>query len=150
MAKLGIGIQAPDFDSVDQDGKNVSLGDFRGKTVALYFYPKDNTPGCTVEACSFRDDMDDVLAAGIKVLGVSSDDSGSHKNFERRNKLNFTLVADPDRKIIEAYGVKGPFSTARRVTFLIDKEGVIRHIWPRVSPKGHSREVIEKTKELGL
>lgn len=150
MAKLGIGIRAPDFESVDQDGKSLRLSDFRGKSVALYFYPKDNTPGCTVEACSFRDDMDDVLAAGIKVLGVSSDDSGSHKNFERKHKLNFTLVADPDRRIIETYGAKGPFGTARRVTFLIDKDGVIRYIWPRVSPKGHSKEVIEKVKELGL
>ncbi len=150
MTKIGLGTQASDFIAIDQDGNKVKLSDFRGKAVALYFYPKDDTPGCTAEACSFRDDMVDVQASGIKVLGVSSDSAESHKRFERKHKLNFTLVADPDREIIKAYGVKGPFGVARRVTFLIDKDGVIRHVWPKVSPKDHSKEVIAKVKELGL
>ncbi len=150
MTKVGIGAQAPDFDSTDQDGNRVKLSNFRGKTMVLYFYPRDDTPGCTAEACSFRDDMGDVEASGIKVLGVSSDSTESHKRFERKYKLNFTLVADPDRTIIETYGVKGPFGVARRVTFLIDREGMIRYVWPKVNPKEHSKEVIAKAKELGI
>jgi len=150
LAELNVGSQAPDFDSVDQDGNRVRLSDFQGKTIVLYFYPKDNTPGCTAEACSFRDDMELIAEAGIKVLGVSADGVDSHKKFERKYGLNFTLVADPQKKIIDAYGVGGSFGTARRVTFLIDHEGKIRHIWPKVSPKGHSAEVLEKVKEIGL
>ncbi len=150
VTELKIGSEAVDFESVDQNGKKVSLGDFRGKTVVLYFYPKDNTPGCTVEACSFRDDMDVLTGAGIVVLGISTDGAESHKRFERKHGLNFTLVADPEKKIVEAYGVKGSFGTARRVTYLIDKNGIIRHIWPKVNPRGHSTEVLKKTQELGL
>lgn len=145
-----VGASAPDFDAADQDGRIVRLSDFRGKAVALYFYPKDDTPGCTAEACSFRDNMNVVQAAGIKVLAVSADGKESHKKFERKYGLNFTLVADPEKKIIQAYGVKSAFGMARRVTFLIDKDGIIRHVWPKVKPKGHSEEVLEKAKELGL
>lgn len=145
-----VGSKAPDFGAVDQDGNEVKLSDFRGKTVALYFYPKDDTPGCTAEACSFRDDMEIVQEAGIKVIGVSADGMESHKKFEKKYGLNFSLVADPDKTIIEAYGVKGVFGVARRVTFLIDKDGMIRHIWPKVNPKEHSREVLEKAKELAI
>ena len=150
MTELSAGSQAPDFESVDQNGNKVRLSGFRGKTVVLYFYPKDNTPGCTAEACSFRDDMEPIADAGIKVLGVSADGVDSHKKFEKKYNLNFTLVADPGRNIIDEYGVRGAFGTARRVTFLIDREGRIRHIWPKVSPRGHSAEVLEKVKELGL
>lgn len=150
LNELMIGSEAIDFESVDQNGKRVRLVEFRGKTVALYFYPKDNTPGCTVEACSFRDDMGILAKAGIVVLGVSTDSAESHKRFEKKHDLNFTLVADPDKKIVESYGVKGSFGTARRVTFLIDRNGIIRHIWPKVSPRGHGAEVLEKAKELGL
>jgi peroxiredoxin Q/BCP len=150
LTELSAGSQAPGFESVDQNGNKVRLSGFRGKTVVLYFYPKDNTPGCTAEACSFRDDMEPIAEAGIKVLGVSADGVDSHKKFEKKYNLNFTLVADPDRKIIDEYGVRGAFGTARRVTFLIDREGRIRHIWPKVSPRGHSAEVLEKVKELGL
>lgn len=145
-----VGSKAPDFGAVDQDGNKVKLSDFRGKTVALYFYPKDDTPGCTAEACSFRDDMEIVQEAGIKVIGVSADGMESHKKFEKKYGLNFTLVADPDKTIIEAYGVKGVFGVARRVTFLVDRHGIIRHVWSKVSPKGHSREVLEKAKELAI
>jgi len=150
MQALEVGSKAPDFESVDQEGNKVRLSDYRGKTVALYFYPKDNTPGCTVEACSFRDDRVDLEEAGIKVLGVSADSKDSHKRFEKKYNLNFTLVADSEKRIIESYDVKGPFGTARRMTFLIDKDGIIRHIWSKVSPKGHSIEVLEKAKELKL
>jgi peroxiredoxin Q/BCP len=150
LTELNIGSEAPDFESVDQNGNKVRLSGFRGKTVVLYFYPKDNTPGCTAEACSFRDDMDSIAEAGIKVLGVSADGVDSHKKFEKKHGLNFTLVADPGRDIIDMYGVRGTFGAAHRVTFLIDHDGRIRHIWPRVRPRGHSAEVLEKVKELGL
>lgn len=150
MTELSAGSQAPDFESVDQNGNKVRLSDFRGKTVVLYFYPKDNTPGCTAEACAFRDDMEPIAEAGIKVLGVSADGVDSHKRFEKKYNLNFTLVADAGRNIIDEYGVRGAFGTARRATFLIDHEGKIRYIWPKVSPRGHSAEVLGKVKELGL
>jgi len=150
MSELKVGTPAVDFEALDQNGSTVRLSDFRGKTVVLYFYPKDNTPGCTAEACSFRDDMGILEKAGIKVLGVSTDGQESHKRFERKYELNFTLVADPEKKIVNAYGVKGAFGTARRVTYLIDGEGMIRHIWPKVSPRAHSVEALEKAKELGL
>jgi peroxiredoxin Q/BCP len=149
-SELKAGSQAPDFESVDQNGRKVCLSDFRGKTIALYFYPKDNTPGCTMEACSFRDDEELLAEAGVTVLGVSADGVDSHKKFEKKHNLNFTLVADPDKRIIDAYGVKGAFGTARRVTFLIDGEGKVRHVWPRVSPGGHSADVLHKVRELGL
>ena len=150
LTELSVGSQAPDFESTDQNGNKVRLSDYRGKTVVLYFYPKDNTPGCTAEACSFRDDMEPIAEAGIKVLGVSADGVDSHKNFEKKYNLNFTLVADPGKIIIDEYGVRGAFGTSRRVTFLIDHEGKIRHVWPKVRPRGHSGEVLEKVKELGL
>ena len=126
------------------------LSDFRGKTVVLYFYPKDNTPGCTAEACSFRDDSSDLEKAGVKVLGISADGVKSHKRFEQKYGLNFTLLADASKEIIERYGAKGKFGTARRVTYLIDRDGVIRHIWSKVHAVGHSKEVLEKVKELDL
>ena len=150
MSVPKIGQSAIDFEAVDQDGKKIRLGDFEGKVVALYFYPKDNNPGCTAEACSFRDDSDELEAAGIKVLGVSADSVESHKRFEKKHNLNLTLIADKSREIIEAYGVKGQFGTARRVTYLIDRDGVIKHVWFKVHASGHSREVLEKVKELGL
>jgi len=150
MAELKAGEPAIDFETVDQNGNKVRLSNFKGKTVVLYFYPKDNTPGCTAEACSFRDDIGELEAAGVKVLGVSTDDAESHKKFEKKHNLNFTLLADKTKEITLAYGVKGSFGTAKRVTYLIDKDGIIRHVWPKVHASGHSSEVLQKVKELGL
>ncbi len=146
---LNVGDSAPDFSSVDQNGQPVNLGSFKGKPVVLYFYPKDNTPGCTTEACNFRDNNELYEKAGVKVLGVSVDSQKSHKNFVDKYNLNFTLVADDSKTIAESYGVLGG-KTASRVTYLIDKDGKIAHVYPKVSPKEHAVEVMSKLRELGL
>lgn len=144
---LKVGETAPDFSSVDQDGNEVKLSSFRGKPVVLYFYPKDNTPGCTVEACNFRDNYEEYERAGIKVLGVSVDSQQSHKKFVEKYNLNFTLVADDTKGIAREYGALSA-STASRITYLIDREGKIAHVYPKVSPKEHAVEVMGKMKEL--
>ncbi len=146
---LKVGDAAPDFSSVDQDGSPVKLSNFKGSPVVLYFYPRDNTPGCTTEACNFRDNNDLYLEAGVKVLGVSTDSQKSHKNFVDKYQLNFTLVADDKMEIAESYGVLGGKS-ASRVTYLIDRDGKIAHVYPKVSPKEHAVEVMKKLGELGL
>ena len=149
MDLLKAGDMAPDFSSVDQNGKPVKLSDFRGNPVVVYFYPKDDTPGCTKEACNFRDNYGVYEKAGVKVLGVSVDDPHSHKKFEEKYKLNFTLVADHEKKISENYGVLGERS-AKRVTYLIDGNGKVVHVYPKVSPDGHAVEVMKKLKELQM
>ena len=146
---LEIGAKAPDFESVDQNGKNVRLSDFKGKPVVLYFYPKDDTPGCTAEACNFRDHIDHYEKNGVKVLGVSVDSDTSHKKFEKKYNLNFTLVSDKKKDITQKYGVLKE-KTASRVTYLIDRDGKIAYVYPKVSPKEHAVEVFEKLKELKL
>src|ERR1041385_637962 len=120
-----VGDKAPNFEAKDQDGKTVKLSDFAGKqTVLLYFYPKDDTPGCTKEACGFRDRLDDLKKQGVAVLGVSRDDAESHKKFIAKESINFPLLVDTDGKITEAYGagMEGK-KMSRRVSFLIDKDG---------------------------
>lgn len=144
---LNVGESAPDFASVDQDGNDVKLSDFRGKPVVLYFYPRDDTPGCTAEACNFRDNYEEYEKAGVKVLGVSVDTQKSHKKFVDKYGLNFTLVADNSKEIAQKYGVLGT-NSAKRVTYLIDREGKIMHVYPKVSPKEHAVEVMGKLKEL--
>lgn len=146
---LKVGDRAPDFSSVDQDGKDVKLSSFTGSPVVLYFYPKDDTPGCTREACAFRDSQADYEGKGVKVLGVSVDDAASHRKFQEKYKLNFTLVADDSTEISRAYGtLKG--SMASRVTYIIDRDGKIAHVYPSVTPDTHSAEVMGKLAELGL
>ncbi len=146
---LKVGTKAPDFEAVDQDGKTVRLSDFKGKPVVLYFYPKDDTPGCTAEACNFRDKMDNFEKNGIKVLGVSVDGDKSHKKFEQKYNLNFTLVSDSKKDISKKYGVLGE-RAASRVTYLLDHDGKIAYIYPKVSPKEHAVEVFNKINELKL
>lgn len=146
---LKVGQTAPDFSSVDQDGSEVKLSDFIGKPVVVYFYPKDNTPGCTTEACNFRDNYSEYEKAGVKVLGISVDSQKSHKNFVDKYQLNFTLVADDTKEIAEKYGVLGARS-ASRVTYLIDGSGKVVHVYPKVTPKEHAVEVLGKLRELGL
>src|ERR1700753_3989433 len=133
------GEKAPDFTAKDQNGNTVSLSDFKGKNVILYFYPQDNTPTCTNEACNFRDNYPSLTSQGFEVIGVSPDNEKSHKKFEKKFTLTFTLLADPDNKIIEAYGVWGPkklfgrdYMGVLRTTFIIDGKGVIKKIIDKV------------------
>lgn len=139
---------APDF-TLDDDGVEVSLNDFKGKKVVLYFYPKDNTPGCTKEACSFRDAFDEFLEAGAVVLGVSPDGADSHRDFRRRYGLPFHLLSDPGHKVAEAYGAWGEKNLYGKIglgvirsTFVIDGNGVIAKVFPKVKPEGHAAEVL--------
>lgn len=149
--KLKVGQKAPTVEAETYGGEQINLNDFRGKkVVALYFYPKDNTPTCTKEACSIRDAMKDLEKYGIQVLGVSTDGVKSHENFKNKHKLNFPLLSDKGKSIVKAYGVESLFGSAKRETFLIDKFGNIRYIWKKVKAESHADEIIEKTKELGL
>ncbi len=147
--KLKVGDQAPDFAALDQDGKPVKLSEFKGRSVILYFYPKDDTTGCTKEACGFRDDFASFKKKGAVVLGVSPDPVKSHAKFVKKYSLPFTLVADEDKAIVEAYGVWGQksfmgrkYMGVYRVTFLIGPDGKIKHIWPEVKPPEHAKEVL--------
>jgi len=150
MTTLKEGDKAPEFTATDQDGKTVSLADYKGKNVVLYFYPKDDTPGCTVEACSFRDNYQSMLSKGFEVIGVSTDDEKSHKKFVNKYSLPFTLIADADKSIVEAYGVwveknmygKKYMGTAR-TTFIIDADGNIKKIIEKVDTKNSSQQVID-------
>ena len=143
------GNKAPDFTAIDQDGREVKLDDFAGKRVVLYFYPKDDTPGCTKEACSFRDADDVFNSKGIKVLGVSTDDEKSHQKFISKFQLPFDLLADIDKKIVNDYGVWGEKSMygkkymgTNRKTFLIDGDGTIVKIFEKVDVANHADEVL--------
>jgi peroxiredoxin Q/BCP len=147
--KLKQGDSAPEFTAPTQDGKNVSLSDFKGKNVILYFYPKDDTPGCTKEACAFRDEFAQFKTKGAVVLGVSVDPVKAHAKFAEKYKLPFALVADEDKKIVEAYGVWGQKSFmgrkylgTHRATFLIGPDGKIKKIWLAVKPQDHAKEVL--------
>ena len=147
--KLQEGDKAPEFSAAANGGSKVSLADFKGKNVVLYFYPKDDTPGCTKEACSFRDHFGALQRKGAVVLGVSVDSVKSHDKFAKKFKLPFILVSDEDRKIVQAYGVWGEKSFmgrkylgTHRVTFLIGPDGRIKKIWPKVKPEEHLEEVL--------
>lgn len=146
---LSVGTKAPDFTTKDQEGREVSLKHFKGMPVVLYFYPKDDTPGCTKEACNFRDSNSLYESKGVKVLGVSIDDVSSHKKFQEKYGLNFTLLADDSKDISKKYGALGQ-GYDNRVTYLIDGDGNIVHVYPKVNPDQHSSEVMDKLKELGL
>ena len=150
MTQLKIGDKAPLFTGTDQDGKSISLSDFRGRKVILYFYPKDNTPGCTAEACSLRDGQAELQRMGFEVIGVSPDSVKSHQGFIAKQGLNFTLLADTDKKIAEAYGVWGEkkfmgrtFMGILRTTFVIDEQGVIEKIFDKVRTKDHFEQIVE-------
>jgi peroxiredoxin Q/BCP len=144
------GSTAPAFETKDANGDTVSLKDLRGQKVVLYFYPKDDTPGCTKEACSFRDAFSQYKKKGIAVLGVSPDTEAKHQKFVTKYKLPFTLLADTDRSIAEAYGVWGEkkfmgrtYMGVHRTTFLIDEKGKIKKIFEKVKPEDHASEVLE-------
>ena len=144
------GDPAPDFSLDDTDGNSVNLADLRGRKVVLYFYSRDDTPGCVKEACGFRDNLARVTSQGALVYGISADDVASHRKFTDKYELNFPLLADTDKEVVQAYGVwveKTRFGRKsmgiQRATFLIDEQGVITRVWPNVNPEGHADEVIK-------
>ncbi len=145
------GQPAPDFQLPDQHGAQHALTDYRGKWLVLYFYPKDDTPGCTQEACTFRDDLNQLTAIGAQVVGVSVDDTNSHAKFAKKYHLPFPLLADKDGKVAESYGALlnlGLIKVARRFTFLIDPQGKISRLYLSVETSRHSKEIIEDLKKL--
>lgn len=150
MSQLKAGDKAPEFTANDQNGKPVSLSDFKGKTVILYFYPKDDTPTCTVEACDFRDNYQSLLAKGYQVIGVSADDEKSHKKFIKKYSLPFPLIADTDMKIVNAYDVWGEkklfgreYMGIIRTTFIIGADGTILHVIDKVDSQAASQQVLD-------
>ena len=155
MEELKQGDQAPQFTSKDQNGNTVSLTQFKGKKVILYFYPKDNTPGCTAEACDFRDNYQGLVTKGIDVLGVSVDDEKSHQKFITKFDLPFTLLADTNHEIVEAYGVWAEknmygkkYMGINRTTFIIDEDGIIAHIITKVDTKSPTAQVLQLIEQM--
>ena len=151
---LEVGQIVPDFSLYNQDEKKISLKDYLGKNVVLYFYPKDDTSGCTKEACSFRDNMPKFSKVGAVILGISPDSFKSHKKFSEKYKLPFDLLADEEKKIIEQYGVwkeksmyGRKYMGVVRTTFIIDKKGKLKKIFDKVKVEGHENEVLEALKD---
>ena len=145
------GAKAPSFKLQDSQGKQHELSDYEGQTIILYFYPKDDTPGCTKEACSFRDNYSEFKQAGVEIIGISPDTVESHHKFSEKYDLPFTLLADPDHEVCEAYEVWGTkksfgreYEGVFRTTFIIDPDGKIKHVFEDVKPSEHSQEVLEK------
>jgi peroxiredoxin Q/BCP len=150
MSSLKEGDKAPNFTTKDQDGNIVSLSDYKGKTVILYFYPQDDTPTCTKEACNFRDNYQSLVSKGLTVIGVSFDTEKKHQKFIKKYNLPFPLIADTGKKIIESYGVWGEktlfgrnYMGTLRTTFIIDKNGFIKHIINKVDSGNASQQVLD-------
>lgn len=155
MAEIVLNQIAPDFTLRNQDGMKISLSDFRGKFAVLYFYPKDNTPGCTAEGCLYRDFNEEISKAGGIVFGVSADDIESHKKFRKKHEFQFDLLSDPDHEVSEIYNTWGDkkmfgriIKGMRRSTFLINPEGKIVKIWKRANPKTNAKEAYEEILSL--
>lgn len=153
MTELKTGDVAPAFSANDQNENNISLSDYKGKKVILYFYPKDNTSGCTAEACSLRDGKSELEKMGFVIIGVSPDSEKSHRNFIAKHELNFTLVADTDKTIAKEYGAWGPkkfmgreYEGIIRKTFIIDEKGVIEKIFNKVDTKRHFEQIVDSYK----
>ena len=147
---LNIGDKAPDFLGIDEQGNEQRVSAYSGRKLVVYFYPKDSTPGCTAEACSLRDGMDDLVAAGYAVVGISADSTASHQRFKEKQQLNFPLVADVDKSCIMAFGVYGEKKMAGRAymgilrtTFVIDEGGVIERVITKVDTKNAARQVLD-------
>ncbi|MEO1515969.1 MAG: thioredoxin-dependent thiol peroxidase [Bacteroidota bacterium] len=150
MTHLNEGDKAPNFSGVDEKNQTVELSDFKGKKLILFFYPKDNTPGCTAEACSLRDHYSELQAAGFELLGVSPDSAKKHQNFINKFEFPFRLLADTERETIEAYGVWGPkkfmgreYDGVHRTTFIIDEQGNVEKIFKKVKTKDHAGQILE-------
>ena len=149
MSLLAPGEKAPEFTLTATDGSRVTLADRRGQRVLLYFYPRDDTPGCTIEACSFRDNLSELSARGVDVFGVSDDDVASHERFTAKYGLNFPLLADVDHAVIQAYGAwvqkhrdGRRFMGTDRVSYLVGPDGEVEHVWPAVDPNVHVAEIV--------
>ena len=149
MTHLKAGDKAPDFEANDQNGNKIKLSDYRGKKVVLYFYPKDDTPGCTAQACNLRDNYSELQSKGYEVIGVSADNEAKHQKFIGKYELPFTLIADTDRKVIEAYGVWGKkkfmgreYDGIHRETFVINEEGVIDNVIEKVKTKDATAQIL--------
>ena len=152
---LKIGDKAPDFKLKDETGREISLSSLRGKRVVIYFYPKDDTPGCTKEACSIRDVYDDILEAGAVVIGISKDNARSHERFKRKYNLPFYLLSDPENKVIEQYGAwqeKKMFGKTymgiARITYIFDEEGIVKKVYSKVKPETHGGELLTDLRNI--
>jgi peroxiredoxin Q/BCP len=150
MIQLKEGMKAPVFEGIDQNGRTIKLSDFKGNKVVLYFYPKDNTPGCTAEACNLQDNLDSFIKKGFVVIGVSPDNEKSHKGFAAKYSLKFSLIADTEKKILNDYGVWGEkkmygrsFMGVIRTTFIIDEKGIIEKIIVKVDTSGHTKQIFD-------
>lgn len=150
MSKPSVGEKAPDFEGINQDGKKVSLSDFEGKKLILYFYPKDMTPGCTAQACNLNENLSSLKKEGFEVVGVSADDEKRHQKFREKYDLGFDLIADPEKTIIRKYGVWGPkqfmgkkFEGILRTTFIIDEDGKVQEVIDKVKTKSHTEQIKE-------
>ena len=153
MAELKEGDKAPNFKGISQNGKEIKLADFKGEKLVLYFYPKDNTGGCNAEACNLRDNNEEFLKLGYKILGVSPDDEKKHQKFIEKFDLPFDLIADTEKEVLTAYGVWGEkkmygktFMGVKRTTFLIDENGKIEKIFKKVKTKEHSEQIFKEIK----
>src|SRR5882724_9108567 len=145
---LAVGTPAPEFVATAHDGRRIALADLRGRYVDLYFYPKDDTPGCTKEACGFRDAATSLVHAGVVVLGVSEQGNASHAVFAEKYHLSFPLLPDERGEIAAAYHVPVTLGLARRITYLVGKDGRIARVWPSVTPTGHASEILSSVVEL--
>ncbi len=146
---LEVGQKAPEFSLVDNEGQAHRLSDYQGKTIVVYFYPKDDTPGCTKEACSFRDSYEDYRKAGVEIIGISPDSEKSHSKFKKKHDLPFVLLSDPEHQVCEAFGVWGlkkmygrEYEGVFRTTFIIGPDGTIKRVFENVKPSDHSEEVL--------
>ncbi len=146
---LAPGTRAPDFSGIDQDGRPIRLADFAGRPVVLYFYPADMTTGCTMEACAFRDEHDEFQDLGAVVLGVSTQDEASHREFRGKHNLNFPLIADPSKEICRTYNALGLLGVAKRVTYVIGPDGRIADAFKSINPKPHVERALRVVREQG-
>lgn len=151
MGYLTKGTEAPDFEGTNQDGKTIRLKDFKGKKVILFFYPKDDTPGCTAEACNLRDNYHEWVKRGFEIIGISPDSEKSHIRFKEKYDLPFNLLADPDKKILKAYGAWGTrkmygrsYDGVLRTTYVISEEGIIEEVLAKVDTKNHTSQILQE------
>lgn len=151
MTSLKKGDKAPEFSGVDQDGETINLSDYRGKKVILYFYPKDNTPGCTAEACNLNENYSELIKKGFEVIGVSPDSEQSHSRFISKYSLKFNLIADTDKSVLKSYGAWGlkklygkEYDGVLRTTFVIDENGIIESVFTKVDTKNHTQQILNE------